>query len=367
MKQRLKKYFKSIDALLLPKCRDQEGLLPYIMLGYLSFYFFPLFSSKLTADVLIIAALSLIMFLVVYFHLFWVKPRRRVLHVVLMWLLGIGLFPIYFGGMSFIIYAAAMGCLLGSIRRSIIVVLAVALATSVVSYLYSQSIAPIMPTLFLIFMVGSLNIYFVDLERKKVALKLSHQEVREMAKIAERERIARDLHDRIGHTFSIITLKAELAKKLLDQDIDAARRELAELETLSRDTLAQVRDVVSDYRKSSLQVEMLNARLALETAGIKFDFSMGPEALPEKLDTQLSNILREGVTNIIRHSNATYCEVSLIKNAQGFHLEILDDGNAKSYKEGNGLKGMRERAQSLGGQFNISTGNATRLSILIPV
>ncbi len=367
IKQYLIKRMIKLDSLLLPECKGRERFLPYIMLAYLFFYFFPLSYQSVNAQSLLIAGVALVAFLITYFHLFWVSQNQRIPHLLIIWLLGIAITPFYHGGYNFVVYAAALSCTLGTVTRSSAAVILVALGTVLVTILREQSLTSIMPVLFFILVVGSINIYFVDIQRKKTALDLSHQEVREMAKIAERERIARDLHDRIGHTFSVITLKAELARKLLDKDPVAAAKELADLESLSRATLAQVRDVVSDYRKSSLQAEMLNARLALDAAGIRFDFSISPDPLPEKVDDELSNILREGITNIIRHSNASYCEVSLYKTNLGFTLDIVDNGKTKSCKEGNGLRGIRERAHNLGGEMAISTGDATRLSILIPV
>jgi len=134
MRHILTKFFKKLDTFLLPKNRDHEGILPYVMLGYLLFYFFPVIFAEPSWYDITIAGVALILFLVIYFHLYWVRPQRRVFHISMMWLLGATVMPIYYGGSSFIIYAAAMSCQLGTIRRSVIALLLVALATFVTIY-----------------------------------------------------------------------------------------------------------------------------------------------------------------------------------------------------------------------------------------
>jgi two-component system sensor histidine kinase DesK len=162
----------------------------------------------------------------------------------------------------------------------------------------------------------------------------------------ERNRFARDLHDILGHSLTVITVKAELANRLLDVDRDRARAELADLERLSRDALSDVRRAVDGYRELTLPGELARARTALSAAEIAADLPNSTDDVPTDRRELFAWTVREGITNVIRHSGARRCTVLL-----GEHeVEIRDDGRgADSANAGNGLTGLRERAAALGG------------------
>ena len=162
----------------------------------------------------------------------------------------------------------------------------------------------------------------------------------------ERNRFARDLHDILGHSLTVITVKAELANRLLDVDRDRARAELEDLERLSRDALADVRRAVDGYRDLTLPGELARARTALTAAEIAADLPNSTDAVPTDRRELFAWTVREGITNVIRHSGARRCTVLL-----GAHeVEIRDDGRgSESAGVGNGLTGLRERAAALGG------------------
>ena len=162
----------------------------------------------------------------------------------------------------------------------------------------------------------------------------------------ERNRFARDLHDILGHSLTVITVKAELANRLLDVDHDRARAELADLERLSRDALADVRRAVDGYRDLTLPGELARARTALSAAEIAADLPNSTDDVPTDRRELFAWTVREGITNVIRHSGARRCTVLL-----GEHeVEIRDDGRgAESAGAGNGLTGLRERAAAVGG------------------
>jgi two-component system sensor histidine kinase DesK len=355
-----------VHRVLLPP-DNNEGAMPYVLLVYLVFYFFNyLFYTPRLTD-LLWGFVSIFVFLAIYFRSYWVEDQKLGWYIVAMWLLGMIMSPVNPGSSVYIVYAAAFCCRLGSPLRAALGLVNVLSVTMLLSWLFGLPNYFYLPALLMSALVGGLNIYFHDIGQSKKALLLSQLEIERLATAAERERIARDLHDLIGHTFSVITIKAELANKLLDVDPDRARKELADLENISRDSLSQVREAVSGYRESDLATELVNARLALEAKDIRFDYSLPPEPLASHLDQEFSIILREAVTNIIRHSNASLCRVTVTNDDQRTSLEIFDNGTAKSIEEGNGLKGIRERASELKGQFNINSEQGTSLQILVPV
>jgi len=161
----------------------------------------------------------------------------------------------------------------------------------------------------------------------------------------ERNRFARDLHDILGHSLTVITVKAELANRLLDVDPARARAELVDLERLSRDALSDVRRAVEGYRDLTLPGELARAREALRAAGIEADLPHSTDEVPSRLRELFAWTVREGVTNVIRHSGATRCTVRF--GPEG--VEVLDDGlGALEPGAGHGISGLRERAGALG-------------------
>jgi two-component system sensor histidine kinase DesK len=192
--------------------------------------------------------------------------------------------------------------------------------------------------------------------------------------VAERERIARDLHDVLGHTLSVIVLKAELARRLLDQNgADAAiraRREMADVENTARIALAEVREAIGGYRSRGLACEIDSARHTLEAAGVAL-YADASEIRSVRLsaaeETVLALALREAVTNIVRHAHASTCHLRFATQDGVRRLIIEDDGEAVALREGNGLRGMRERIEGLGGRFALEHGQGTRLELHLPV
>jgi two-component system sensor histidine kinase DesK len=162
----------------------------------------------------------------------------------------------------------------------------------------------------------------------------------------ERTRFARDLHDILGHSLTVITVKAELAQKLLDVDLERARAELADLERLSRDALTDVRRAVEGYRDITLPGELVRARVALRAAEIDAELPNSTDDVPSELRELFAWTVREGVTNVIRHSGAKHCSVLLSATT----AEVRDDGDAAPSPngQGSGLAGLRERAAEVG-------------------
>ncbi|HSV41026.1 MAG TPA: histidine kinase, partial [Nocardioidaceae bacterium] len=162
----------------------------------------------------------------------------------------------------------------------------------------------------------------------------------------ERNRFAQDLHDILGHSLTVITVKAELASRLLDIDLERARSEIDDLERLSRDALADVRRAVHGYKDLSLAGEIVRARQALDTAGINAVLPKTADHVEGELRELFAWTIREGVTNVIRHSEADTCTVELYPD----RIVVSDDGHGRhdDLAKGNGLSGLAERAAVVG-------------------
>ena len=182
-------------------------------------------------------------------------------------------------------------------------------------------------------------------------LRAARDEIATLAIAEERARMARDLHDVLGHSLTTITVKAGLARRILESSSDAqqAIAELRDVERLSRTALSEVRSTVSGYRKASLPAELVGARVALQAAEITADLPHAVDNVPASLQEPFAYVLREGVTNVIRHSNARHCEVRLGES----WIEIRDDGTvAGSSGAGHGLAGLKERLAKVGGSLS---------------
>jgi two-component system sensor histidine kinase DesK len=189
--------------------------------------------------------------------------------------------------------------------------------------------------------------------RRNLELVEAHRRNASLAVENERSRFARDLHDILGHSLTVITVKAELAQRLLDagtaEGTERARAELADLERLSRDALADVRRAVQGYRGLTLPGELVRARAALAAAGIEATIPGSADEVPSELRELFAWTVREGVTNVVRHSGAAHCEIRLGSGS----VQVCDDGRgpdrAATAAPGSGLAGLRERAAAVGG------------------
>ncbi|WP_328300633.1 sensor histidine kinase [Streptomyces sp. NBC_00435] len=193
--------------------------------------------------------------------------------------------------------------------------------------------------------------------RTTVELRQARATVAQLAANEERLRMARDLHDLLGHSLSLITLKSELAGRMLPDQPEAAARQVADIEQVSRQALVDVREAVSGYRRPTLPGELAGARTALTAAGILADLPADCDAqFPEEIESALAWALREAVTNVVRHSGAKRCTVGLAARqtlaGPVAELTVTDDGSAGSAVPGNGLTGLTERLEAVGGTLS---------------
>ena len=203
--------------------------------------------------------------------------------------------------------------------------------------------------------------------KRNIELAQARAQLVELAVTQERERLARDVHDILGHSLTVITVKTELAGRLLESVPDGpavarARAELSDVERLAREALADVRATVSGMRQLSLPVELAAARQALDAAGIAAELPSAVDDVPPGYRELFAFALREGVTNVVRHSGGSRCVVALTRNS----LEVRDDGRGpEGAVSGAGLNGMRERAAAVGAR--VETGRAAEGGFLLRV
>lgn len=351
---------------LLPK--DKEiGWTPYLWLVYLLWV--PIDAVFVRSTPLQWAAtiVGIIFFLVIYFRAWWVRGRQLFVVITLMALLGVLFAPINPGASVYFIYSGSFAGRLGDrpaigmhvIGGLLLIIAAESLLLNLSPYFWSFA------AIFTI-LIGLVGVHYGERERQRNKLLRAQEEIEHLAKIAERGRIARDLHDVLGHTLSVIVLKSELASKLAEQDPQRAVSEIKDVERISRDALAQVRNTIRGYQARSLQAEAEQATAALEAAGVKVSCDLAPADLPPAHEGVLALALREGVTNIIRHAKATSCKLSLQTLRGGCRLEISDDGCGQLEPEGAGLTGMRQRVEALGGKLQREVSSGTRILITLP-
>jgi two-component system sensor histidine kinase DesK len=188
----------------------------------------------------------------------------------------------------------------------------------------------------------------IQLLQRNNQLALAREEITGLAVSQERLRFSRDLHDILGHSLTVITLKAELAGRLIQADPARAEQEIAEVERLARAALADVRATAAGYRNLSLAAELASARSALDAAGIEAELPGAVDDVPAERSELFGWAVREGVTNVVRHSGARHCRVTV----DPARIEIIDDGAGSGRSEaGNGLTGLRERAEAAGARL----------------
>lgn len=191
-------------------------------------------------------------------------------------------------------------------------------------------------------------------------LRGTREELARTAVEKERLRFSRDLHDLLGHTLSVIVVKSEVVRRLAPRDLDAALAQVADIESVGRQALTEIREAVTGYREGSLATELDRARDALSSAGIEPVVRRSGPLLEPQTEALLSWVVRESATNAIRHSGAAHCEITLSGTADRVRLTVTDDGRgtAGTTTPGSGLRGLRERVAAAGG--TLDSGPAPR-------
>lgn len=269
----------------------------------------------------------------------------------------------------FVYFAAAAGMLLPAPVASAVILLTAA-GVGIGGAIEGVDGGSLAATALTVVAIGLMMTAFGRLARTNRELQATREELARLAVAEERLRIARDMHDLLGHNLSVISLKSELAHKLVHQEPERAVAELEDIQSVTRDALAGVREAVQGYRRLSLAHELEGAKTALRAAGIDLELGGSDVALPEDVDAVLAWAVREGATNVIRHSRAQHCAIRVDADDDSAAVSIEDDGNgAVGGQLGSGLNGLRERAQRLRGELEAGTrpGGGFRLRLSVPL
>jgi two-component system sensor histidine kinase DesK len=229
-------------------------------------------------------------------------------------------------------------------------------------------------------LIALMTLSFTTLRQANRDLQAARDDLARLAVAEERSRIARDLHDTLGHSLSLITLKSELAGRLLPDDPGRARAEIADVERVARESLSAIRETVGGYRRPTLAAELAAARIALRAADLDVRIEAPEEPLPGPADEALAWAVREGVTNIMRHSHATRVTIRVLAAADRATVEVTDDGtpaadpghmgrDGRPTAPGHGLAGLRERLSGAGGELEAGPldGGGYRLRADVPL
>jgi two-component system sensor histidine kinase DesK len=350
--------------------RDKEhGWSPLFWVAYLGFFFISPIMDHASLKVWLLDGLAVAVFLFLYLGLFMLVHPRALVHIAGMVLLGLLYQPINGGACTFFIYAAAtLPFCVESQGAAVAGLLTIGAIGAIEGLLLRVNGWALFYLALFPMIIGAGNTFFAERNRMNRRLRKANEEIEHLAKLAERERIARDLHDVLGHTLSVITLKSQLAAKLIDRDPQRAEKEIREVEEISRQALSDVRDAIRGYRSKGLLAELAQAKSTLETAGVAVRCdAAGIVKLPAMQESVLSMAVKEAVTNVVRHAHAQTCSLRLEQRNGSCHLEIEDDGQGGFQSEGNGLRGMRERVEMLGGTLTRDTRTGTRIVITVPL
>ena len=277
-------------------------------------------------------------------------------------------------------YAGGAAARLGSERWALTALALVSLAAGLATWWVDGDVGAAVTTGVTVGTICLTLFALSALGRSNRELHAARTELAELAVAEERSRIARDLHDTLGHSLSLIALKSELARRVLADDPARAAAEIGDVEVAARDALASVRETVSGYRRPSLAMELAGARTALQAAGIENEVEPAPEGLPPDVDAMLGWAVREGVTNVLRHSDASRASIRVVADGDSRAVEVVDDGTSGAAagiggaddraRRGSGLDGLRERAATLGGLVEAGPlpdrGFRLRVSVPLP-
>lgn len=223
-----------------------------------------------------------------------------------------------------------------------------------------------------IFGIGAMMILLAHLIVTVRDLRAARLEIARLAVSEERLRFSRDLHDLLGHSLSLITLKSELAGRLMESNPEKAAVEIHDIERIARSALQETRETVAGYRQPTLEGELRAAREMITAAGISFVAGGAIPTLPADVDGVLAWAVREGVTNVIRHSRATQCTIKIGTVDDEASIEVTDNGkgvSTRGMRDGNGLKGLTERVAARDGHLvaTSSIDGGFRLRVVLPI
>ncbi|HFO0458360.1 TPA: sensor histidine kinase [Bacillus paranthracis] len=351
------------------------GFFPYMFLVYLLFPIYHL--AQASGWKLIIGSGMLIVFIITYRQLYFVQRTFifwACIQMILIFLFAIfyNAFMIFFGFFT----ASAMGFAPSKkVFRILLCLLVVMLGVFVfinMNQLTPTSLVNIVPMFILMLLTPFGMRNFNQKKMLRNQLNEANEQIKDLVKREERQRIARDLHDTLGHTLSLITLKSQLVEKLIVKNPERASAEAKEITQTSRTALKQLRELISDMRMITVEEELEQIKAILQAANVELEIKQETSAssLSPIEQNILGMCLREAVTNVVKHSKATRCIVS-VRELQGELILTVEDngiGLADQNHDGNGIRGMKERIALIDGFVELGTINpGTLLTVKVPV
>ncbi|HDR7849723.1 TPA: sensor histidine kinase [Bacillus toyonensis] len=351
------------------------GFFPYMWLVYLLFPIYNL--TQVSGWKLVMGIGMLIVFIITYRQLYFVQKTFVLwafIQMILTFLFAIfyNPFMIFFGFFT----ASAMGFAPSKkVFRVLLCLLVVMLGAFVfvnMNQLTPANLVNIVPMFILMLLTPFGMRNFNQKKMLKNQLNEANEQIKDLVKREERQRIARDLHDTLGHTLSLITLKSQLVEKLIVKNPERASVEAKEITQTSRTALKQLRELISDMRMITVEEELEQIKAILQAANIELEIEQ--EASASSLSPIEQNILgmclREAVTNVVKHSKATQCTVSVLESQGELILKVEDNGFGleDQNNDGNGIRGMKERIVLIDGFVELNTiHSGTLLTVKVPV
>ncbi len=340
----------------------------WVWLIFSLWYFVPIYYMPFDTRNFLLLLGAYLIFVTLYIWAILIKSVEVWKPLVGIILLGIAITPYSPGSSTFFSY---VGFVIGfSYGRNVWLAISGALV-ALILFLHYQFSYPFpffaFPALSGLISIGIIG--YVERMRMEARSNLfkSHQEVEQLAIIAERERIARDLHDILGHTLSSIALKAELAEKLLAQEKqDVAKQHLSELHQIARNSLSLVRQTVSGYKHRGLSGEVMELCERLRQKGFIVELNGEIPQLSPRAETAVILALTELTTNILRHSKGDHCQIEFSKYCDKIQVKMRDNGAVTALTPGNGLRGIQERLQTIAGEMQSSVHKGCEFIISLP-
>ena len=340
----------------------------WIYLVNLSFYIVPLFFGQYSLLTVVVLLAALIPFIAAYFWAYQSPVHQIWQPIAVMLVIASVATPWHPGTIALFGY---IGFFIGFAYRPLIIALSLAAIVCWLAILqwWNDFTGPY----FLMYgSVLTIGVTFFGLLERNRQLnqrqkEQSQAEIKQLAQMVERERIARDLHDIMGHSLSSIILKADLAAMLLkSEQPEQAALHLKELSQIARDSLSQVRQTVSGYKHKGLLAEVSALAQRLREHGFAVSLEGDVPQLAAREESAIILVLTELVTNILRHSKGNSCQIKFSEDADGFQMQVSDNGNVSQFGFGNGLTGIQERLSALQAKLDYQLDQGCQLSIWLP-
>jgi len=338
--------------------------------AWLSFTAYQFFQSTTDVPMRILAVMLLVFFATAFVVAvpiaWWLPVARRIWVAIALFALSFMLWPIlgFDVSQTWIFVGIVIGMSMFTVRVSWLLICVVAVLVGVVQYIGGSRGENLV---WLPAIVASMSMMMHGFSRQIAAINQLRATQHELARLAvaeERGRVARDIHDILGHSLTAITVRAELAGILIDADDPAkARVEVAAVEDLARGALADVRGAVAGYRGVNIVSELANAKSLLSSAGIEAELPTTVETLPTQYRELAGWVVREGVTNVVRHSGASRCRIRIGTGS----IEVTDDGRGPvgGTSSGTGLRGLAERVEAAGGRMTIGRSDLGGFALMV--